>query len=265
MQHTNTLWHSSSFYFIFEWWNHWNSECPNTQLLIIPYCVYAFVGARIRVCAYASRCWIVIVFPGASDRAIWQRAQGGEANADQMSRRAGRIEKCIGTVMCGDGPMSPWGIRVLSCSGWWTPARPHPSTSFPPPTIYLSFSHLNNSPCGCMGSRLKPDKPAMGVIDFSSIPSSGGDGNGGRSSESVCCQHTHTWYWCMGELDQNWRITLPVSWCLFATVDNQCLYRWWRNGCRAERESYSRGHECRTVLYMKQKGWLTKLTKDRCW
>lgn len=226
---------------------------------------HACLSTCSRVCAYASRCWIVIVFPGASDRAIWQRAQGGEANADQMSRRAGRIEKCIGTVMCGDGPMSPWGIRVLSCSGWWTPARPHPSTSFPPPTIYLSFSHLNNSPCGCMGSRLKPDKPAMGVIDFSSIPSSGGDGNGGRSSESVCCQHTHTWYWCMGELDQNWRITLPVSWCLFATVDNQCLYRWWRNGCRAERESYSRGHECRTVLYMKQKGWLTKLTKDRCW
>lgn len=36
---------------------------------------------------------------GASDGAIWQRAQGEEANADLMRRRAGGIERCIATVM----------------------------------------------------------------------------------------------------------------------------------------------------------------------
>lgn len=223
---------------------------------------HACLSTYSRMCVCASCCWIVIVFPRASDQAIWQRAQGGVANADLMSRRASRIEKCIGTVMWGDGPISPWGIRVLSCSGWWTPARPHPSTSFPPPTIYLSFSHLNNSPSGCMGSRLKPDKPAMGVIDFSSIPSSGGGGggggNGGRSSQSVCCQHTHTWYWCMGELDQNWRITIASELVPFCHSGGDMVV--------GQRESYLFwGHECRTVLYIEQKGWLTKLTKDRCW
>lgn len=47
-----------------------------------------------------------------------------------------------------------------------------------------------------MGSRLKPDKAAIEVINFSSIPSSGGGGgdgggNGGRSSRSLYCQRTH--------------------------------------------------------------------------
>lgn len=50
-----------------------------------------------------------------SDGAIWQWAQGEEANADLMRRRAGGIERCIATVMWGDGPVSPWGIRLLSC------------------------------------------------------------------------------------------------------------------------------------------------------
>lgn len=63
---------------------------------------------------------------------------------------------------------------------------------FPPPTLYLSFSLLNNSPSGCMGSRPKSDKPALGVIDFFSTQScgggggcdgsGGGGGKGGRSS-----------------------------------------------------------------------------------
>lgn len=133
--HTMTLF--LSLYFIAGSWNHCKSDCPNAQYLIIPYCVCMFVWVCVQVCqgtyscmcVYASCCWIGIVFSCASDRAIWERAQGGEANADLMSRRACRIEKCISTVMWGDVPISPWGITVLSCSRWGTPARPHPSTS----------------------------------------------------------------------------------------------------------------------------------------
>lgn len=37
----------------------------------------------------------------------------------------------------------------------------------------------------------------------------GGCGGGGcsRSCGRACCQRTHAWYWCMGELKQNWLIT----------------------------------------------------------
>lgn len=114
---------------------------PNNPILcaLVWACVPACQRTYSCTCVYASCCWIGIVFPCSSDRAIWRRAQGEEANADLMSRRACRIEKCIGTVMWGDVPISPWGIRVLSCSRWGTPARPHPSTaSLLPPYTSLS-------------------------------------------------------------------------------------------------------------------------------
>lgn len=65
---------------------------------------------------------------------------------------------------------------------------------FPPPTIFLVISHLNNSPSEGMGSHQKPNKHTMGVIDFSSIPSSSGSegscAKGGRIAQPVCT-HIH--------------------------------------------------------------------------
>lgn len=145
-------------------------------------CVFVWVCPRTYscTCVYASCCWIGIVFPCASDRAIWKRAQGGEANADLMSRWACRIEKCIGTVMWGDVPISPSGIRVLSCTRWGDPSKATSFHLFPPPTLHFSLQkNKNNSPSGCMGSCLQLHTPALGVIDFFRAPCCGA-GNGGK-------------------------------------------------------------------------------------
>lgn len=153
VQHTNT--HSSPLS-LFDIWilrslQLWLPKCTilhNPILCVFVFvlcvceCVCMRVNEHIHACVCTlSCCWIGIVFLCTSDRAIWQRAQGGEANADLMSQQPGRIEKCIGAVMWGDGPMSPWGIRILSCSRWGTQARPHPSTSsLLPPYTFPSLS-----------------------------------------------------------------------------------------------------------------------------
>lgn len=99
---------------------------------------------------YASCCWTGIVFPPLH-LIVQFGSRLRDENPDLMSRQANRNEECIGAVMWEDGPMSPWGIRVLSYRRWRTPARPHSFHLFPPPTLYLSFSLLNNSPCWMYG------------------------------------------------------------------------------------------------------------------
>lgn len=61
----------------------------------------------------------------------------------------------------------------------------------------------------------------------------GGCGGGSGSCERACCQRTHAWYWCMGELKQNWLIT-PSRCRFFATMDNRRPCGWLNNGCGGE-------------------------------
>lgn len=102
-------------------------------------------GARVPACTFTHECvcvcWIVIVSPCVSDRAIWQRAHGGEANADLMSRRAGRPD----WEVCRHSNVWRWArVALRDWGGDWAavdgePPRLHLPTSSPlPPATFTS-------------------------------------------------------------------------------------------------------------------------------
>lgn len=105
--------------FICGFWNHCNYDQPNTHLpnkaiFCVCVCVCACVGKDIHACTCMLHAAEWVLFFPPLHLIVQFGSRLRDENPDLMSRQANRNEECIGAVMWEDGPMSPWGIRVLS-------------------------------------------------------------------------------------------------------------------------------------------------------